>query len=163
VRDRYQGFRLAHTERGLSAPEPVPSSFEEADGVRFAEEFLAGERDADGIFCGNDELALSVMDHLIRHGVRVPDDLAIVGWDDVMAARYVRPGLTTVRQPVRTIGELAATRLHQRVAGGKPADEPVVLPTQLVIRSSCGCPEPGPEPGPEPDPEPRPVPQPDPG
>src|SRR5829696_9415420 len=144
VRDRYQGFRVAHTERGRSAPAPVPSSFEEADGVRFAEQFLAGRHQADGIVCGNDELALSVMDHLSRHGVRVPDDLAIVGWDDVMAARYVRPGLTTVRQPVRMIGELAATRLHQRVAGGRPADEPVVLPTELVIRSSCGCPDPDP-------------------
>jgi len=156
VRDRYEGFRLAHTERGLSAPEPVASSFEEADGVRFAEQFLAGRHRADGIVCGNDELALSVMHHVIRHGVRVPDDLAVVGWDDVMAARYVRPGLTTVRQPVRRIGELAATRLHQRVAGGSPADEPVVLPTSLVIRSSCGCPEPVPEPSPRAGPRPDP-------
>lgn len=142
VRDRYEGFRLAHAERRLSTPEPVRSSFEEADGVRFAEQFLAGEHEADGIVCGNDELALSVMDHLIRHGVQVPDDLAIVGWDDVMAARYIRPGLTTVRQPVRAIGELAATRLHQRVTGAGPAEEQVVLPTQLVIRASCGCPDP---------------------
>jgi len=154
VRDRYEGFRLAHTERGLPAPEPELSRFDEADGVRFAEQFLAGRYDADGIVCGNDELALSIMDHLIRHGVRVPDDLAIVGWDDVMAARYVRPGLTTVRQPVRMIGELAATRLHQRVAGAAPAEQPVVLPTQLVIRSSCGCPDHRPGSGPGSDPSP---------
>ena len=69
----------------------------------------------------------------------VPQDLAITGWDDVMAARYVRPGLTTVRQPVREIGELAATRLHERATGVGPATERVVLPTELVLRGSCGC------------------------
>ena len=142
VRDRYEGFRTAHAERGLPVPEPLRSSFTEADGIRFAEQFLAGEHEVDGIVCGNDELALSAMDHLTRHGVRVPDDLAIVGWDDVMAARYVRPGLTTVRQPVRAIGELAATRLHERVTGTCRSREPVVLPTRLVLRSSCGCPDP---------------------
>jgi LacI family transcriptional regulator len=142
LRDRYQGFTLAHVERGLPTPEPVPTGMEETDGVRFAQQFLRGDYGADGIVCANDELALSVMDHLVRHGVRVPDDVAVVGWDDVMTARYVRPALTTVRQPVREIGEVAATRLHERVTGSGPAEEPVVLPTQLVLRSSCGCPDP---------------------
>jgi LacI family transcriptional regulator len=142
VRDRYDGFRLAHADRGLETPQPVPVSFEEADGVRFAQRFLAGDHEADGLVCANDELALAVLDRLTRAGVRVPDDLAITGWDDVMAARYVRPGLTTVRQPVRKIGELAATRLHERVTGLGPALEPVVLPTELVLRGSCGCPDP---------------------
>jgi LacI family transcriptional regulator len=142
VGDRYEGFRLAHVERGLEAPEPVRIPVEEADGVRFAERFLAGDHEADAVVCANDELALAVLHHLTGAGVRVPDDLAITGWDDVMAARYVRPGLTTVRQPVRKIGELAAERLHARVTGAGPALEPVVLPTELVLRGSCGCPDP---------------------
>lgn len=146
IRDRYDGFSRAHAERGLSTPDPVPIDFEEADGVRFAEQFLRGGREADGLVCANDEIALAVMDHLTRSGVRVPDDVAIVGWDDVMAARYVRPGLTTVRQPVREIGEIAATRLHERVTEGRGPAEPVVLPTELVIRSSCGCADPYPDP-----------------
>lgn len=140
IHDRYEGFARAHAERGSQAAEPVPVGFEEADGLGFAEQFLAGDYEADGLVCANDELALAVMDHLVRHGVRVPDDTAIVGWDDVMAARYVRPALTTVRQPVREIGELAATRLHERVTRAAPPADPVVLPTELVIRSSCGCP-----------------------
>jgi LacI family transcriptional regulator len=73
-------------------------------------------------------------------GVDVPGDIAVVGWDDVMTSRYVRPGLTTVRQPVHELGALAAERLHQLVTGASPEAERRVLPTQVVIRSSCGCP-----------------------
>ena len=146
VRDRYEGFRLAHVERGLEPSEPVRVPVDEAEGVRFAEGFLAGDHEADAVVCANDELALAVIGHLAHAGVQVPDDLAVTGWDDVMAARYVRPGLTTVRQPVREIGELAATRLHERVTGAGPALEPVVLPTALVLRGSCGCPDPYPDP-----------------
>ena len=142
MRDRYEGFCLAHTDRGLEPSDPVRIPIEEADGVRFAERFLAGDHDADAVVCANDELALAVLDRLTRAGVRVPDDVAITGWDDVMAARYVRPGLTTVRQPVREIGALAASRLHERVSGGGGALEPVVLPTELVLRGSCGCADP---------------------
>jgi LacI family transcriptional regulator len=132
----------------------VRISFEEADGVGFAEQFLAGEHEADALVCANDQVALAVLDHLTRSGVRVPDDVAITGWDDVMAARYVRPGLTTVRQPVRKIGELAAGRLHDRVTGAGPALAPVVLPTELVLRSSCGCPDAYPYPSPAVAPDP---------
>ena len=70
----------------------------------------------------------------------MPDDLAVVGFDDLMTARYVRPGLTTVRQPVRELGALAAERLHELVAGHEPRTEPTVLPTDPVVRGSCGCP-----------------------
>jgi LacI family transcriptional regulator len=142
VRDRYQGFRQAHLARGLDVPEPVALSFAEADGAGFAASLLAGDHSADALVCANDELALAVMDRLLRHGVRVPDDVAVVGWDDVMAARYVRPGLTTVRQPVRAIGELVATRLRERVNGAALAQAPVRLATHLVLRASCGCVEP---------------------
>jgi LacI family transcriptional regulator, galactose operon repressor len=70
----------------------------------------------------------------------VPGDIAVVGWDDVMTARYVRPGLTTVRQPVRELGAMAADRLHELVTGASPRDGLQVLSTQLVLRASCGCP-----------------------
>ena len=79
------------------------------------------------------------MHRLQDGGVDVPGDLAVVGWDDVMTARYVRPGLTTVRQPVQELGALAAERLHQRVTGGAPHEQLTVLPTAVVIRESCGC------------------------
>jgi LacI family transcriptional regulator len=144
--ERYEGFVAAHTARGLDAADPVRAEFRERDGVAVAERLLAGDFTADALVCGNDELALAVMDRLTDGGVAVPDDVAIVGWDDVMAARYVRPGLTTVRQPVHELGVLAADRLHALVSGAPPSAERRVLATEVVIRSSCGCP-PGPAAG----------------
>ena len=140
VRDRYQGFVAAHRARRRKPAEPVRTSFREEDGVAFAQRVLAGEVEADALFCANDELALSVMHTLQDGGLDVPGDIAVVGWDDVMTARYVRPGLTTVRQPVRELGALVAERLHERVAGSPAKEGRQVLPTQVVLRSSCGCP-----------------------
>ncbi len=140
LHERYEGFVAAHEQRGLTPAEPLPAEFRERDGTAVAERFLAGEFTADALVCGNDELALAVMARLTDSGVAVPDDLAIVGWDDVMTSRYVRPGLTTVRQPVQELGALAADRLHELVAGATPSLERRVLATDVVIRGSCGCP-----------------------
>jgi len=138
--ERYEGFVAAHEQRGLTPADPVRAEFRERDGTAVAERLLAGDFTADALVCGNDELALAVMARLTDGGVAVPGDMAIVGWDDVMTSRYVRPGLTTVRQPVQELGALAADRLHDLVSGAAPSAERRVLATQVVIRSSCGCP-----------------------
>jgi len=139
IRSRYDGFVAAHTERGLTAPDPVRIPFREADGAAYARTLLAGAPTPDALVCANDELALAIMQTLQDGGCRVPEDVAVVGWDDVMTARYVRPGLTTVRQPVARLGALAADRLHDRVTGAPVTDEAQTVPTELVLRSSCGC------------------------
>jgi DNA-binding LacI/PurR family transcriptional regulator len=69
-------------------------------------------------------------------GLRVPEDLAVTGWDDLLAARFA--GLTTVRQPMRELGVTAARLLHQRMTDPRPAVRRRVLPTELVVRRSCG-------------------------
>jgi LacI family transcriptional regulator len=139
IRDRYAGFVTAHLRRGLVAREPARTAFRESDGEQFAARFLAGEHTADALVCANDELALSIMAELQRSGRDIPGDVAVVGWDDVMTARYIRPGLTTVRQPVHELGVLAADRLHDLVAGERPTGHAHVLPTEVVLRESCGC------------------------
>ncbi|MBM6399277.1 LacI family DNA-binding transcriptional regulator [Phycicoccus sonneratiae] len=141
VRARFEGFAAALAERGLAVPEPLGGGLRESDGAALAEQLLAAGPLPDAVVCANDEIALALVERLTAAGVRVPDDLAVTGWDDVMAARYVRPGLTTVRQPVRELGALAARRLHERVTGAEPGD-PGVLATRVVVRGSCGCPEP---------------------
>ncbi|MGI5500186.1 LacI family DNA-binding transcriptional regulator [Lentzea sp. CA-135723] len=139
IRDRYAGFVAAHQDRGLHAVEPVRVALNEADGLVVARQLLDGALQADALMCANDELALSVMTALQDAGRTVPGDVAVVGWDDVMTSRYVRPGLTTVRQPVHELGALAATRLHELVGGEAARSHAQTLSTQLVVRSSCGC------------------------
>ena len=129
----------AHTARGLVPAEPVRVLFRESEGAAVADRVLSGELQADALVCANDELALAIMSRLQDAGRDVPRDIAVVGWDDVMTSRYVRPGMTTVRQPVHELGVFAAERLHQRVDGAHPLSDPVVLPTELVLRGSCGC------------------------
>jgi LacI family transcriptional regulator len=134
--ERYSGFRSAHVvaEVPLRRP-PLRLPLLEGAGIRVADEISRRRVKVDALVCGNDEMALSIMKRLQDNGVHVPDDLAVVGWDDVTAARYISPGLTTVRQPIRDV-----ERLHGRITGEHLVGTSRVLPTQLVIRSSCGCP-----------------------
>jgi LacI family transcriptional regulator len=141
VAERYAGFRMAHAAADVSIRRPplrVP--LVEGAGIQVAEEILRRRVKIDGLVCANDEVALAIMKRLQDNGVRLPDDLAVVGWDDASAARYISPGLTTVRQPIRDLGRLAAERLHARIVGGQPVGGPHVLPSKVVVRSSCGCP-----------------------
>lgn len=140
TRDRYAGFVAAHAAAGRPPADPVRIRLDEAAGSAFADDLLAGRYEADGVVCANDELALAVIDRVQSHGWRVPDEMAVVGWDDVLAARYIRPALTTVRQPVRELGISAADALHARLSGGPLRPGPNILPTTLVVRGSCGCP-----------------------
>ncbi|MGW6280705.1 LacI family DNA-binding transcriptional regulator [Kribbella sp. NPDC055071] len=105
---------------------------------RAAEVGLGADGWADGLVCANDELALAVIQGLLAAGVDVPGDVVVTGWDDVMAARYVSPGLTTVRQPMAELGRTAAQRLHERVTGERSRARNDVLATELVLRDSCG-------------------------
>lgn len=139
VQARYAGFVQAHEQHGLQASPPVPAELEEADGERVAGLVLEGGLAADGLVCANDELALALLRALTAAGVRVPEELVITGWDDEKAARYIHPGLTTVRQPIRELGALAAERLHALVDDPAAPAPTVALATSLVPRGSCGC------------------------
>jgi LacI family transcriptional regulator len=88
------------------------------------------------VICANDEVALGVQEACADRGLDIPADLALVGWDDIMTARFV--GLTTVRQPMRDLGATAARWLHERILSPSLSPRRKVLPTQLVVRRSCG-------------------------
>ena len=103
---RYRGFTDALSAAGLlEAGPPLRVSFGAADLGAVADAVLA-EAGVQALVCANDELALGLIRQLRKRGVRVPDDVAVTGWDDVMAARYT--DLTTVRQPAREVGRVAA-------------------------------------------------------
>ena len=141
VAERYSGFRTAHVVAQVAMRRPplrVPLL--EGAGIHVADEILRRRVKVDGLVCANDDLALAIIRRLQEHRVSLPDDMAVVGWDDILAARYVSPALTTVHQPVRELGRLAALQLQGRIVGGQSAGGARLLPTQLLVRSSCGCP-----------------------
>lgn len=138
VSERYAGFVKAHELRGLQVPKPVRVPLTEEAGRTVAEKVLKANNRPDGLVCANDELALAALTTFTANGVGVPAEIVVTGWDDVMASRYVSPGLTTVRQPMTELGRTAAERLHERVTGARTRARNDVLATQLVLRDSCG-------------------------
>lgn len=93
----------------------------------------------DAIFAGDDETASGAILALRQAGVRVPEDVAVAGFDDVPFARLLVPPLTTVRAPIESIGVTAARNLIDLIHG-EPVEQVTLLPTEFVIRQSCGCP-----------------------
>jgi LacI family transcriptional regulator len=107
-----------------------------ADAV--ATHLPAGVAPPQVVVCVNDEIAIGVVAALRERGLRVPDDVAVTGFDDLWIAPYVDPPLTTVRQPAGALAAEAVRSLTRRLEGAEEQGE-VVLPTTLVVRRSCGC------------------------
>jgi LacI family transcriptional regulator len=115
-------------------------SGEEAAERLLADTAASGAALPDAIVCANDQMAIGVLRTLAARGVRVPEDVAVVGFDDIFPAGLTDVALTTVHQPMRKVGERACERLIERIADPALRPKVEVLPTELVIRSSCGCP-----------------------
>jgi LacI family transcriptional regulator len=90
------------------------------------------------IVCANDQTALGAIHTLAQRGFKVPQDVAVTGFDDVPVARHLHPPLTTIRQPMQELGAKAFEVLYAGISGAN-AKHDVVLPVQLVVRESCGC------------------------
>lgn len=129
----YQGVRLSGCFEGR---------FAAVSGQRAVRELLAGPRRElpDAIACGNDQMAIGAIRELHTAGIRVPDDIAVVGFDDMHLGALLTPPLTTVHQPMRRLGERACSMLLERIADPALPHRAERLPTTLVVRESCGCP-----------------------
>jgi LacI family transcriptional regulator len=142
VSERWAGFVEAHRRANRPRPRaPLASDFTEAAGYSAIRGLLGeGTRRPipDALVCANDEIALGARRAARETSVAVPGDLAVTGWDDIPAASLVTPTLTTVRQPMRELGAMAATLLAERIAG-RQTPRHVLLPTSPVYRASCGC------------------------
>lgn len=138
LQHRHEGYLLAHQECGI-APDPalfVDTRFDTAAIERDTEALLAKNIPLDGIFACSDLTAMTVINTLIRHGRQVPADIAVAGYDDIELARYFRPALTTVRQPMQAAGNAMVEALIEQIEGGRP--QPRQLVTELVRRDSTG-------------------------
>ena len=91
------------------------------------------------VFCYNDMTALGVLRSARMHGVRVPEDVSLVGFDDLFIASYTQPQLTTVRQPMQKMGRMAMESLLDLMSG-EPSAEAVKLPAELIVRESTSPP-----------------------
>jgi LacI family transcriptional regulator len=91
------------------------------------------------IFVHNDAMAIGVLSAVAATGRRVPADVAVVGCDDMPFAEYLTPALSTVRVPLAMTGERAVDTLLQSITGTAVSAEPLLLPVELINRSSCGC------------------------
>jgi LacI family transcriptional regulator len=113
-----------------------------AGGARVIDRLLASggaEKLPRAIACANDQTALGVVYALRQHGLDVPGDVAVTGFDDIPVARHLRPQLTTVRQPIQELGATAFEVLYSMINDAGHALRNIVLPTRLVPRESCGC------------------------
>ena len=125
--------------------QPEPSVPEE--GYVYAQRLLAGRRRFTALFAFNDVSAIGAIRAFRDAGLRVPEDISVVGFDDVQAAAYLTPRLTTVRQPLRQMGELAAMHLLQKISSNGSGNFPseIFVEPELVIRESTYAPRPSSE------------------
>jgi LacI family transcriptional regulator len=137
--DRLEGYNLALNERNFGVKDGliVTGDFTESSGYYAAKQLLFN-KSMDAIFVASDSMAIGVLRALREATISIPDDIAIIGYDDLPPARSSSPTLTTIRQPVRRFGIKAMEILMDIIENGKGAPRKVILGTELVIRESCG-------------------------
>lgn len=139
---RAMGYRSALEAHGIPFNEKLVlvGEFDRDVSYKVLDQFLSNKRHPafDAIFAGDDDAAIGVLRALREHKYRVPEDVAVVGFDDLQISAFMTPPLTTVRAPTEMVGQIAAEQLFGLL--NKQISEGVVLlPTEIIIRRSCGC------------------------
>ena len=151
---REVGYRKALKANGIPVDEKLilNGDFDRDIAYKNLDEFLSGEEqvDFDAIFSGDDDAAIGVLRALHQNNFHIPEDVSVVGFDDLGFARFLNPPLTTVRAPIESVGRIATEKLFDMLEnqssgqlldllgdGSRTGIE--LLPTEIVIRRSCGC------------------------
>jgi LacI family transcriptional regulator len=142
--ERLAGYRSAlRTNHVNEAPELVyEGNFIQSDGYAGASALLDLAQPPTAIFASNDVMAMGVLDAVRNHGLRIPDDVSVVGFDDIPQSALVRPALTTVNQPLEKMGRVATQMLLDKLKNPEKEADRIELPTQLIVRDSCSSPRP---------------------
>jgi len=143
AQDRLDGYQTAlRTNHIPVAPELIyEGTFNQPDGYTGANRFLDLENPPTVIFASNDVMAMAAMDAVRQRGLKVPEDISILGFDDVPQACLVRPALTTVHQPLEQMGRVATQMLLEILKNPESQPKRIELPTELIIRDSTARPK----------------------
>jgi DNA-binding LacI/PurR family transcriptional regulator len=139
---RETGYRSALQANDIPVDENLilNGDFERDIAYKVLNEFLDRNKRVafDAVFTGDDDAAIGVLKSLHEHGIRIPEEVAVVGFDDLGFAPFLNPPLTTVRAPTERVGQIATERLFALLEN-QLAEGVLILPTEIVYRRSCGC------------------------
>lgn len=139
---RESGYKSALDANGIPFDDDLvlDGDFEREIAYNALNQFLGNGRNIafDAVFAGDDDAAIGVINSLQEHGYRVPEDIAVVGFDDLRLSAFLSPPLTTVRAPTEKVGRIATERLFG-LLNNEISDGAMLLPTEIIIRRSCGC------------------------
>lgn len=136
ARARVDGWRQTMSEAGIANPEMLQGDFTGASGYRLGAEIAQRENRPTALFAGNDQMAMGVLAAFAEYGVDVPNDISLVGFDDLRGAEYLVPALTTVRQDFYTLGHTSIEVLLDLIAGVVPRHH-LIEPTLIPRKSSA--------------------------
>lgn len=137
--DRLRGYHdvLIEHNMDVNSARIVSADFTYQAGYDAMHELFRRNIPIDAVFAANDLAALGAMKAIYERGFRCPEDIHLIGFDDIHASRYVTPSLTTIRQPMEAIGQTAVNILVRQIEGLVVDPTPIVLPGELIRRDSC--------------------------
>lgn len=142
--ERLRGYRQALESQNLAYDEDLVryGDFDPESGYHQMMDLLDGGNLISAVFVASDVVAIGAKAAMVEHGLKIPQDIALVGFDDVPLARYLDPPLTTVRLPASELATRASQILIQIIQGDPPSEKQVLLESELIVRQSCGADEP---------------------
>lgn len=139
-RDRYKGYQQALLQNDLKIDSMLvqEGDFTLESGYNLMLKFIAMEHPPTAVFTANDEMAMGVVKAAKDHGLKVPEDLAVVGFDNISFSAIFEPALTTIAQPLFKMGQVSMQLLLQQIQGVQVSKIQHILESELIIRDSCG-------------------------
>ncbi len=139
--ERLRGYRQALESQAILYDEELVrfGDFDPESGYDQMMDLLAGNKPISAVFVASDVVAIGAKAAIVEHGLKIPQDIALVGFDDVPLARYLDPPLSTVRLPANELATRASQMLIQIIQGDPPSQRQVLLESQLIVRQSCGA------------------------
>ncbi len=138
---RFEGYCAALKTQGIPVLKELifQGGFNRVSGFEQGQKILESKLLPDAVFCSNDDMAIGLLRAMDKVGVRCPQDIAIIGFDDIEQAEYTVPPLTTIVQPADKLGQNAVALLLKLIQNPGLDLKPLEIPTQLIVRQSCGA------------------------